>query len=76
MVSHNRSLFAPPRKLSNHSNMVFFFPQEMVESGACGVTQESGTAGNVSIPDSAVSGGAAQGVRPVDAELSLLRAAP
>ena len=56
--------------------MVFFFPQEMVESGACGVTQESGTAGNVSIPDSAVSGGAAQGVRPVDAELSLLRAAP
>ena len=64
MVSQNRSLFAPPRKLSNHSNMVFFFPQEMVESGACGVTQESGTAGNVSIPDSAVSGWGCPGRAP------------
>ena len=36
--------------------MVFFFPQrEMVESGACGVTQGSGTAGNVNVSDSAVS---------------------
>ena len=57
MVSHDRSLFAPSRKFSNHSNMVFFFPQrEMVESGARGVTQGSGTAGNVSVSDSAVNG--------------------
>ena len=56
MVSDDRSLFAPSRKLSSHSNMVFFFPQrEMVESGTCSVTQGSGTAGNVSVPDSAVS---------------------
>ena len=37
--------------------MVLFFPQrEMVEGGACGVTQGSGTAENVSILGSAVSG--------------------
>lgn len=65
MVSQNRSLFAPSRKLSSHSNMVFFSPQrEMVENGACGVTQESGTAGNVSILDSAVSGWGCPGCEP------------
>jgi hypothetical protein len=65
MVSQDRSLFAPSRKLSSHSNMIFFFPQrEMVESGACGVTQGFGTSGNVSVSDSALYGWGCPGHEP------------
>lgn len=52
------------KKIKQPQQHGFLLSPEMVENGACGMTQESGTAGNVSILDSAVSGWGCPGCEP------------
>lgn len=87
MVSHDSNMFAPSRKLSNHSNMLFLFsPQrEMVQSGACCGKCEHPRQRCEWVGEGQLNTGAElprehaqrlEGMSPVEAELSLFRAVP